>query len=53
MKLTHEQKTRICNDARAAWARRHTPLLACPHPVGTDEDFHWKAYWILAGGTLN
>lgn len=52
-KLTPEEKADIKADAIAAFSRGETPLHACPWPVHTIQDDHWKAEWIMAGGTLN
>lgn len=51
--LTQQQKQAICNEAKAAWGRHHTPLIACPYPFKGDAGYHWLACWILAGGTLS
>jgi hypothetical protein len=52
-KLTPEEKLAIEADAQAAFHRGEGPLKACPWPVHTLQDDHWKAAWIMAGGTLN
>ena len=53
MKLPAEQKKLIEQSARQAAARQQSPNFACPYPFSSREADHWKAAWILAGGTLD